>query len=279
MAEKIYNDSKIELSPAIAKHYDQIMNSISFGKYNRFIRQAVSDMQIESGDQILDLGCGTGKNAALMAEYIGADGKITGVDLSPVMEKQFIAKHGTDRRIDFKRERIDVPFDLEKQYDKVLISFVIHGFPHQVRKALLKNAYQHLKPGGKLMILDYSEFNLDEMPWHHRFILKSVECKYAFDYLEHDWKAILGDHGFSELNEKLYFRGYTRLLTGAKNDRFDRIATKEAARRMVKTAAKAVAKRMVQEATGVIVRRMFKVVTIAETAIILRRMVKMATKP
>ena len=217
MAEKIYNDSKIELSPAIAKHYDRIMNSISFGKYNRFIKRAVSDMQIETSDHILDLGCGTGKNAALMAEYLGDEGRITGIDLSPVMEKQFMAKHGADKRFDFQRERIDVPFDLEKQYDKVLISFVIHGFPHKIRKALLKNAYHHLKPGGKLMILDYSEFNLDEMPWHHRFILKSVECKYAFDYLEHDWKAILGDHGFTGFNEKLYFRGYTRLLKGFKN--------------------------------------------------------------
>jgi ubiquinone/menaquinone biosynthesis C-methylase UbiE len=279
MAEKIYNDSKIELSPAIAKHYDRIMNSISFGKYNRFIRRAVSDMQIQSNDHILDLGCGTGKNAALMAGYLGDEGRITGIDLSPVMEKQFLKKHGTDKRFDFKRERIDVPFDLEKKYDKVLISFVIHGFPHEARKTLLKNAYLHLKPGGKLMILDYSEFNLDEMPWHHRFILKSVECKYAFDYLEHDWKAILGDHGFTGFIEKLYFRGYTRLLTGEKNERLDRIATKEAARRMVKTAAKVVAKRLVQEATSVVVRRMFKVVTIAETVLILRRMVKMATKP
>ena len=65
----------------------RIMNSISFGKYNRFIKRAVSDMQIETSDHILDLGCGTGKNAALMAEYLGAEGKITGIDLSPVMDK------------------------------------------------------------------------------------------------------------------------------------------------------------------------------------------------
>lgn len=216
MVEKIYNDSKIELSPAIAKHYDRIMNSISFGKYNRFIKKAVHDMQIEPDDHILDLGCGTGKNAALMAEYIGDEGKITGIDLSPLMEKQFVKKHGADKRIEFKKERIDVLFNLEKQYDKVLISFVIHGFPHEVRKKLLKNASHHLKPGGTLMILDYSEYNLEEIPWHHRFILKSVECKYAFEYLEHDWKAVLGDFGFSGFNEKIYFRGYTRLLKGLK---------------------------------------------------------------
>jgi demethylmenaquinone methyltransferase/2-methoxy-6-polyprenyl-1,4-benzoquinol methylase len=217
MGEKIYKDSKVELSPVIAKHYDSIMNSISFGKYDRFIKKAVKDMNIRPDDHILDLGCGTGKNAALMAGYLGAEGKITGIDLSPEMEQQFKRKHFRDRRINFIRQRVDIPFELGHQYDKVLISFVIHGFPHEVREALIKNARHHLKPGGELMILDYSEFRINDIPWHHRFVLKSVECKYAFDYLERDWKKILTGFGFSATDEKLYLRNYTRLLKASKN--------------------------------------------------------------
>lgn len=217
MAEKIYADSKIELSPLISRHYDRIMNSITFGKYHRFIVRAIKDMDIQKDDHILDLGCGTGKNAALMAEYLGEEGRITGVDLSPDMEKQFLEKHEADERMNFSRQRIDIPFDLGKKYDKILISFVIHGFPHEVREAILKNVTHHLKPGGKLMILDYSEFNINEIPWHHRFVLKSVECVYAFDFIERDWKSILGEFGFRNFNEKSYLRNYTRLLEASKN--------------------------------------------------------------
>jgi demethylmenaquinone methyltransferase/2-methoxy-6-polyprenyl-1,4-benzoquinol methylase len=217
MASKIYPESKIELSPTILKHYDRIMNSISFGKYHKFIVQAVKDMDIQKEDHILDLGCGTGKNAELMSEYIGTKGKITGVDLSKVMEKQFLKKHGKDDRINFSRQRIDIPFDLDQKYDKVLISFVIHGFPHEVREELLRNAFKHLKPGGKLIILDFSEFSLDDMPWHHRFVFKKVECIYAFDFIERDWKNILMDFGFSDFNENFYFKKYARLLAASKN--------------------------------------------------------------
>ena len=216
MAEKIYKESKVELSPLIARHYDRIMNFISLGKYDTFIRRAIRDMHIREGDQILDLGCGTGKNAGLMAGYIGTDGQITGIDLSPVMEKQFMRKHGDDPRMSFIRKRIDTPLHLEKRFDKVLISFVIHGFPHEVREAILKNAFDHLRPGGRLYILDYAEFKLEEMPAHHRYILKTVECKYAFDYIKKDWKSLLKNFGFSDFNEALYFRSYARLLRAEK---------------------------------------------------------------
>jgi len=216
MAEKLYIESKVELTPLIARFYDRIMNFISMGKYETFIRNAIKDMNISEGDRILDLGCGTGKNAALMAEYIGTEGQITGIDLSPVMEKQFLRRHGHDNRISFIRSRIDKPIHLDRQFDKVLISFVIHGFPQEVREAILKNAYDHLAPGGKLYILDFSEFKLEEMPAHHRYIFKKVECIYAFDYIKKDWKAILQDFGFSDFRESLYFRKYARLLGAIK---------------------------------------------------------------
>jgi demethylmenaquinone methyltransferase/2-methoxy-6-polyprenyl-1,4-benzoquinol methylase len=216
METKLYPESKVELSPAIARYYDTIMNLISFGKYSHFIQRAIKDMGIRQDDQILDLGCGTGKNAALMSAYLGENGHISGIDLSPVMEKQFLEKHKDDKRIEFKRQRIDIPFDLKKKYDKILISFVIHGFPHAVREKILLNASQHLKPGGILYILDFSEFDMQDMPGHHRFIFKKVECVYAFDYIERNWKSILKNFGFPEFNEKFYFRNYARLLAAKK---------------------------------------------------------------
>lgn len=217
MSKKIHPESKVELSPLVAKHYDRILNSITFGKYNTFIHRAIKDMNIQPEDHVLDLGCGTGKNAKLISEYLGEDGRITGMDVSPVMKAQFEKMHGNDPRISFIQKRIDTSFKLDKTFDKVFISFVIHGFPHENRKALIKNAYNHLNPGGELMILDFAEFDMAKMPAHHRFIFKSVECKYAFDYIERDWKSILSDSGFLNFKEQLYMKNYTRLLLAEKN--------------------------------------------------------------
>lgn len=216
MENKIYPDSGVELKPFTAKNYDKLMNIVSFGIYKGFINKAIKDMDIQAGDTILDLGCGTGRNAGLMVSYLSEDGRITGLDLSEIMEKQFNKRFKNDTRLWFTKQRADIPFDLGQHFDKILISFVIHGFPHEVRKTVIKNVYNHLKPGGSFFILDFSEFNMAEMPALHRFIFKTIECKYAFDFIEKDWKKILSENGFSNFEETFYMKKYARLLKAVK---------------------------------------------------------------
>ncbi|MEN8123173.1 MAG: hypothetical protein ABFS35_22740 [Bacteroidota bacterium] len=59
---------------------------------------------------------------------------------------------------------------------------------------------------------------MDKMPAHHRFIFKSIECKYAFDYIARDWKTILKDAGFGNFKESFYLKNYVRLLEAVKED-------------------------------------------------------------
>lgn len=132
------------------------------------------------------------------------------------MEKQFKQKFLDDERLNFINQRADIPFDLNQLFDKVLISFVIHGFPHGIREIIIDNVYKHLKPGGTFMILDFAEFDMKKMPFHHRLIFKSIECKYAFDFIEKDWKKILGDTYFENFSETFYFKNYVRLLKAVK---------------------------------------------------------------
>jgi demethylmenaquinone methyltransferase/2-methoxy-6-polyprenyl-1,4-benzoquinol methylase len=138
------------------------------------------------------------------------------MDVSEIMEKQFENKFLDDERAQFIRQRTDTPFDLAQQFDKILISFVIHGFPHEVRKTVIDNVLKHLKPGGTFLMLDFSEFDMKKMPFHHRFLFKTIECKYAFDFIEKDWKNILSNAGFGDFTETLYFRNYVRLLKAIK---------------------------------------------------------------
>ncbi|MCK4530830.1 MAG: methyltransferase domain-containing protein [Candidatus Marinimicrobia bacterium] len=214
--DKYYPDSGVELSGFTAKNYDKVMNIVSFGSYKRFIKNAISHLYIEANDTILDLGCGTGRNILLMNKYVSDNSLLVGLDISEDMEKQFKTNCNEFSNIKFINKRIDMPFDLNQKFDKVFISFVIHGFPHEIRKNIIKSAYDHLNPGGTFHILDFAEFDMNKMPFHHRYIFKKIECKYAFDYIERDWKSILKEYGFNNFDETFYVKKYVRLLKAEK---------------------------------------------------------------
>ncbi|MCK4676998.1 MAG: methyltransferase domain-containing protein [Bacteroidales bacterium] len=213
---KYYPDSGVELSTFTAKHYDTIMNIASFGYYKGFIKKAISKLDIKPGDKVLDMGCGTGRNILLMNKYASSDSSFIGLDISEAMERQFNDKCKDFQHIEFINKRIDQPFELDRKFDKVFVSFVIHGFPHEIRETIIKNASNHLKPGSYFNILDFAEFDMDKMPVHHRFVFKKIECKYAFDYIKRDWKTILQEQGFGNFEESLYLKKYVRLLKAEK---------------------------------------------------------------
>jgi demethylmenaquinone methyltransferase/2-methoxy-6-polyprenyl-1,4-benzoquinol methylase len=125
-----------------------------------------------------------------------------------------------EKRVAFLQERIDIPLHLDEKADIVFISFVIHGFPQAVREAIILNAKKHLKPGGTFAILDFAEFDMAKMPPFHRWVFKTFECPYAFDYIEKDWKVILKKEGFEIMAENFYFMNYVRLLKALNPETF-----------------------------------------------------------
>ncbi len=217
MKEKYYPESKVEIRGFVARNYDIIMNIISFGIYGNFISAAVKAMEIKSGEAILDLGCGTGRNGELMLQHAGETGTLTGVDIAEEMEIQFKKRFAGDARAEYLSMRIDQPFKLEKEYDRAFMAFVLHGFPHEVRLQIIKNIYDNLKPGGLFSLLDFGEFSLKEMPLLYRVPFTTIECDYAFDFIEKNWKEILADHGLQNPREYFFMKKYIRLLTVQKS--------------------------------------------------------------
>ncbi|MEA3316980.1 MAG: methyltransferase domain-containing protein [Bacteroidota bacterium] len=214
--DKLYPDSGVELSEFIAKRYDKVMNIASFGLYRSFIKKAIRDLEINKNDKILDLGCGTGRNILLMNKYLSDNSLLIGLDISKDMEKQFNKQCSKFSNIKFINKRIDQKFELNQKFDKIFISFVIHGFPHEIRKNIITNAYNHLNTGGTFNILDFAEFDMKKMPFHHRYIFKKIECKYAFDFIERNWKNILKEYGFDNFRDNNYVKNYVRLLSAKK---------------------------------------------------------------
>lgn len=217
MQAKIYPESHVELRNFTAKNYDNIMNIGTLGFYRGFIKKAIQHMDIQADDHILDLGCGTGRNAKLMCRYLNEKGCITGLDISEHMKRQFQHNLKNNTQAEFIKQRIDVPFQLQKSFDKVFISFVLHGFPHEIRSIVIRNAYNHLIPDGQFFILDFAEFDINKMPRFYRLIFQIIECKYAFDFIKRDWKEILNKHHFDHFIQHTYVKNYVCLLSAQKN--------------------------------------------------------------
>jgi ubiquinone/menaquinone biosynthesis C-methylase UbiE len=211
-----YPESKVEINGFTAKYYDILMDIITFGAYPSLMQKAIRLMGIKSNDRIIDLGAGTGRNACLMMKYLSAKGELMGLDISNEMTAQFKRKCAGLINAKIINQRIDKPLSYEHEFDKAFISFVLHGFPQEVRRQIIRNAFKALKEHGEFFILDYNEFSLKKMPFYLKIPFRFIECPYAFNFIEKDWQKILAGEGFNRFEKHLFFGGYIRLLKGVK---------------------------------------------------------------
>ena len=209
------SDSKVEVTGLEARYYDLLMNIITGGTYPFFIRNTIREMQIQPGDNILVFGAGTGRNMDLMDKYLSGKGRIIGLDVGPEMLEQAQRRFADHPYITIEKQRIEEPLPYQGEFDKVFISFVLHGFIQEDRLKIIANAQSALRPGGEFIILDYNEFDLRQSPWPVRFVFK-MECPLATDFIGRDLQAVLRGQGFDEFRVHPHYLGYVRLLSARK---------------------------------------------------------------
>ena len=208
--------SKVELGPAEARYYDLFLNLLSLGQYPHFIKGVVDKMDINPGQTILDLGSGTGKNDCFMAEKVGSQGRIRGLDISNEMLTRARKCCRRYPNVIFEKQRIELPLPYEGEFDKVFISFVLHGFEDDQKAGIISNAYRALKVGGSFYILDYAEFDIDRMWFPLRRAFTNWECQLAVEFLKLDIKSMLYAQDFTDFKEEFFFRRHLRLLSAVK---------------------------------------------------------------
>jgi ubiquinone/menaquinone biosynthesis methyltransferase len=69
-----------QLFDQIAPHYDQLNDLLSLGLHRLWKRQALAWLQPSAGQRLLDLCCGTGDMALLLATRVRPEGRVLGVD-------------------------------------------------------------------------------------------------------------------------------------------------------------------------------------------------------
>ncbi len=205
----------IEIRGLEARFYDFFINIGTVGLYAGLIKRIISDIHIEAQDKILDLGAGTGRNALLMRNYLNG-GNITALEISQEMKKQFEKKCRGLKNVRLEDMRIESPLPFHDEFDKVFISFVIHGFKQEEREKILINAYNALHTGGRLFIFDWNEMNLKEQGPGMKAFFKYIECAPARDFITRDFKTVFEKIGFHDVVSRLYFKKRIRLLSGYK---------------------------------------------------------------
>ena len=149
-----------EVFDSVATNYDLMNDLMSMGIHRLWKRFMLSQTGLKTGMKALDVAGGTGDIAALLREQVGESGLVVMTDINPSMLKE-----GRSRLLDRgKLKNIQViqcdaeqlPFD-EGQFDCVTIAFGLRNVT--VKENALKSMFRVLKPGGKLLILEFSKPN------------------------------------------------------------------------------------------------------------------------
>jgi len=208
--------SKVEISGRWAPYYDRLMDLLFLGTYPRFMTKVMDNIQVEPGDEILDLGSGTGRNICLAVNESDSVGRIVGVDISPQMLHRARRRCERYPQISFVEQRIEQPLPFTEEFDKVFISFVLHGFEDEDKRRIIANAQNALKQDGSLWILDYNEFDLEKVYWPLQWLFRRLECELATEFLKLNLTEMLAESGFEHFISHEFLHGYVRLLGARK---------------------------------------------------------------
>lgn len=161
---------------SVANKYDLMNDLMTLGIHRLWKRYTIELAAVRKGQTILDLAGGTGDLAALMAPLVGKSGKIVLSDINESMlgvGRDRMADKGFIGNIDYVLANAEsLPFD-DKQFDCVTIAFGLRNVTD--KDAALKSIYRVLKPGGRLLILEFSK------PLNS--LLEKAYDKYSFNVL------------------------------------------------------------------------------------------------
>lgn len=177
--------------------YDLLLLILTRGR-DRAYRESVLDLAgVAQGHDLLDIGCGTGTQAIASWHRTQPEGSVVGVDISENMlavARRKARRAGVD--IAFRSaDAGQLPFD-DHRFDIVTITTVMHMIPDSRHRLCLSEASRVLRPGGRLLLIDYAGD-----PGHRRH-----------------WSARHGAHGrfdLHRLREPLSELGFDRIDGGA----------------------------------------------------------------
>ena len=160
--KKVPVDNKADLVKgvfdSVASRYDIMNDLMSGGLHRLWKRHTIDQAGARPGHSILDLAGGTGDLAIQFARRVGPEGHVVLADINEAMLDQGrrrlvdagIAGNVTIAQVDAE----ELPFD-NASFDRVTIAFGLRNVTN--KDAALQSMHRVLKPGGKVLILEFSQ--------------------------------------------------------------------------------------------------------------------------
>jgi demethylmenaquinone methyltransferase/2-methoxy-6-polyprenyl-1,4-benzoquinol methylase len=142
---------------SVATDYDLMNDVMSLGIHRLWKRLAIGMANIRPGQQVLDLAGGTGDLVLMIAPRVGPRGRVVLSDINNAMIRTGRARlldrgiAGNVEYVQADAERLPFP---DNSFDCITMAFGLRNVTH--KQAALDAMYRVLKPGGRLLILEFS---------------------------------------------------------------------------------------------------------------------------
>ena len=141
---------------SVASKYDVMNDLMSMGLHRVWKAYPVQVANLKQGDQVLDSAGGTGDLSMAFAKKVGPQGRVVHTDINEAM-----LSTGRDRLVDQGLVLPTLVCDAEKlpfpsnHFNLVSVAFGLRNMTH--KDVALKEMCRVLKPGGKLLVLEFSK--------------------------------------------------------------------------------------------------------------------------
>ena len=143
---------------SVASRYDIMNDLMSAGMHRLWKRHTSDQAAVRAGHVVLDLAGGTGDLALKFARKVGPDGRVVLADINAAMlneGRRRLVDAGVAGNLSIAQVNAEaLPFD-DATFDCITIAFGLRNVTD--KDAALRSMHRVLKPGGKVLILEFSE--------------------------------------------------------------------------------------------------------------------------
>jgi demethylmenaquinone methyltransferase/2-methoxy-6-polyprenyl-1,4-benzoquinol methylase len=147
-----------EVFHSVAARYDIMNDLMSFGIHRLWKRYAIEMAGIRPGHHVLDIAGGTGDLAKAFSKRVGEKGRVILSDINASMlgvGRDRLIDNGLTQNLDFVQANAEcLPF-ADNSFDLLTISFGLRNVTD--KDAALRSMFRVLKPGGRLLVLEFSK--------------------------------------------------------------------------------------------------------------------------
>lgn len=168
-----------------------LVNLILFGNYGRLRDRALAEFGAPVHGRTLQVACVYGDLTLRLRAALASDARLQVIDILPIQIKNLLAKLPSDERVTILQGDSSSLATADSSFDQVLLFFLLHEQPEPVRRATLAEAMRVVRPGGKIVIVDYHRpARLHPMRPLMRAVFRKLE-PYAIDLWRHEIRHFL----------------------------------------------------------------------------------------